>query len=78
MPAAFKALLWLLAAALGLGALGCTALFVQAARLPYSDQGRYFDGVVVHEVQAVGVYGGLALSMTVLAIFLGWLARRMK
>ncbi|MBW8368777.1 MAG: hypothetical protein K0M70_13075, partial [Arenimonas sp.] len=75
---AVKALLWLVAAALGLGALGCTVLFVQAARLPYSEQGRHFESGVVHEVQAVGVYGVVALSMALLALLLGWLARRMK
>jgi len=76
--AALKGLLWLMAAALGLGALGCAALFVQATRLPYNDQGHYFDGLVVHHAQAVGVYGGLALVMALLALALGWVARRLK
>lgn len=67
-----------LAVLAGLGALGATALFVQAFRLPYNEQGRYFHEGVVHEAQAVGVYGGLACCLALLALFLVWLARRLK
>ena len=78
LPAPFKALLWLVTAALSLGALGCALQFLRAAQLPYNDQGRYFQGGVVHDAQAVGVYGGLALMLALLALVLGWLARRLK
>lgn len=71
-------LLRLLAGVSGLGALGAALLFVQAAQRPYNEQGRHFEAGVVHDAQAIGVYGGLALAMALLALFLIWLARRLR
>ena len=62
----------------GFGALGCAALFVQAVRLPYNEQGRYFEEGVVHDAQGLGVYGGLACFLALLAVLFAWLARRLK
>jgi len=67
---------WLLAASAGLGALVLGALFVQAARLPYNPQGRYFADGVVQSAQAVPVYGWLAAIFLGLAIAFAWLAVR--
>ena len=70
-------LLRLLAGVSGLGALGAALLFVQAAQRPYNEQGRHFEAGVVHDAQAIGVYGGVALVMGLLTLFLVWLARRL-
>lgn len=67
---------WLLAAVAGLAALALGVLFIEAARLPYNQEGRHFaDGVVQH-AQAVPVHAGLALLFLGLAAVLVWLAIR--
>ena len=71
-----RGLLWLLAAGAGLAALVLGIVFIQAAQIPYDEQGRYFeDGVVFHQ-QAVAVYGLLALLCAATAVGLVWLAHR--
>lgn len=51
-------------------------LAVTKARMPYNDQGRYFDGMVVHHAGAEYVYGGLALLFGVFAVLFGVWATR--
>lgn len=59
-----------------MAAIALAALWVQAARLPYNAQGRYFAEGVVHHAQAVPVYGLMALACLVAALWLAWRARR--
>jgi len=59
------------------GAGFCAVVWNNRRALPYNAQEHYFDSkdaVVLHE-QSVGIYGGLALLLTLLAVTL-WIASR--
>lgn len=64
-----------LSAVAGLLAAG---LAVEAARLPYDDQGRFFDGSAVHHDDAVLAYAVLAGAAFAVAAGLAGLARRLR
>ena len=56
-----------------------TAMAAVKARMPYNEQGRYFDGLVVHQSGAEYVYGALALVFWAVGLGLGrWAHRRIK
>jgi hypothetical protein len=57
-------------------AMAATVLAVQAARLPYNSEGRYFDGLAVHHDGTQWVYGSAALLAWVGVAALAWWARR--
>lgn len=46
------------------------------ANLPYNEQGRFFDGVVVHHADAVSVYTALAALVWLIALLFAALAYR--
>lgn len=70
-------------------ALGAVALVVAVAasllslealtkaRLPYTEEGRYFDGLVVHDESSVYVFATLAVLLWVVAALAGLGARRL-
>lgn len=70
-------LLWMLAVASGLAALVLGVMFVQFARLPFSEQGRHFEDGVVQHAQAAPIYGLLVLLLLATSLLAAWLARRL-
>lgn len=67
----------LFAVACGFAALILGVIFFQLARLPFNAQGRHFDDGVVHQAQAVPIYGLLVLGFAAVALFALWLSRRL-
>lgn len=53
-----------------------SALAITKAGMPYNEQGRYFDGEVVHHADAVLVFGGLAGVLWLVAVAVGLWAFR--
>ena len=50
----------------------------QRSQMPYNEQGRYFDGLVVYEAQSVGFYAALALFSLIMTLSAAyWIFRRM-
>ena len=43
-------------------------LWWQRSTLPYNEEGRYFDGLVVYDQQSVAVFGGLAIILFLIAL----------
>ena len=67
----------LLALLLGITAgLLCAYAFTKA-RMPYNEEGSYFDGVAVHHAGSEYVYGVMGLSFGVFALVVGISALRL-
>lgn len=62
------------------GVLGCVLALVawQRARLPYNEEGHYFDGLVNYHQQGVLGYAIAALAALLLALALAWVAQRVR
>ena len=69
--------LGVLAVAAAAPAAWLTVFAVIKARLPYNEEGNYFDGLVVHHEGTAFVYGALAVVLWVVAVLVGLGARRM-
>ena len=53
----------------------------QRCQMPYNEQGRYFDGLIVYEAHSVGIYAALtlfSLIVTITTAFWLWRVRRTK
>ena len=61
----------------GISAVLLCAYAFTKARMPYNEQGRYFDGVKVHHAGIEYVYGVLGLSFGVFALVAGLGAYRL-
>ena len=61
----------------GISAVLLCAYAFTKARMPYNEQGRYFDGVTVHHAGIEYVYGVLGLSFGVFALVAGLGAYRL-
>lgn len=59
-------------------AVFCSFITIEAARLPFNSEGRYFDGLVVHHDSAVLAYGVAAIAMWGLAIATGSVCRKVS
>ena len=73
-----RALLFTASALLLLASITMTMVWLGRARLPYNQEGRYFDaqtGVVLHE-QSVSLFAGGAMLLGLTAIALFLIARR--
>lgn len=58
----------LLAFVLSIPALVLSVYSIDKFRMPYNDEGQYFDGLVVHHAGSEYVYGLLALGLWALAV----------
>ena len=64
--------------ALGLALLSLLlgGVSVSRMRMPYNEEGRYFDGVVVYHRQAIPLYAGLAVLAGLTSAALALASRR--
>lgn len=70
--------LGLLAIALAVPAVLWSAWAITQARLPYNEEGRHFDGLVVHHAGSEYVYAAMALVFWLLVGLAGWGACRVQ
>lgn len=66
----------ILALVSGIPATLISAYAVAKARMPYNEDGNYFDGVTVHHAGSEYIYGVFALPFWAFAIFAGFGAYR--
>lgn len=52
------------------------ATWYARANLPYNEQGRYFDGLVVYDAQSVDIYVALAVLNVILTLSAAYWLRR--
>lgn len=70
--------LGLLAIALAVPAALVSAWAITKARLPYNEEGRHFDGLVVHHAGGDYVYAAVALALWLLVGLAVWGACRLQ
>lgn len=64
----------LLALLIAAFALLCSVMAYEAASYPYNSEGRYYDGMVVHQSYSWFGYGIMAFGGWAITAFLAWFA----